>query len=55
MTYIHTIKDGWCYLASVMDLYSRKIIGYSISKTIDTALVLQAVKNAVGLKSRLKI
>lgn len=24
ITYIHTIKDGWCYLASVMDLYSRK-------------------------------
>lgn len=26
LTYIHTIKDGWCYLASVMDLYSKKII-----------------------------
>jgi len=38
ITYIHTIKDGWCYLASVMDLYSRKIIGYAMSKSIDTAL-----------------
>lgn len=28
ITYIHTIKDGWCYLASVMDLYSKKIICY---------------------------
>ncbi|WP_442855634.1 DDE-type integrase/transposase/recombinase [Butyrivibrio sp. NC3005] len=26
ITYIHTKKDGWTYLASVMDLYSRKII-----------------------------
>ena len=33
ITYIHTIKHGWCYLASVMDLYSRKIIGYSLSKS----------------------
>jgi transposase len=29
ITYIHTLKDGWTYLASVMDLYSRKIIGYA--------------------------
>lgn len=47
ITYIHTIKDGWCYLASVMDLYSRKIIGHAMSKNIDTGLALQAVKNAI--------
>jgi putative transposase len=50
ITYIHTIKDGWCYLASVMDLYSRKIIGHAMSKSIDTTLALQAVKNAVKLQ-----
>ncbi len=38
ITYIHTVKDGWCYLASVMDLYSRKIIGYSFSRTMDSKL-----------------
>lgn len=27
ITYINTVKDGWTYLASVMDLYSKKIIG----------------------------
>ena len=32
ITYIHTIKDGWCYLASVLDLYSKKIIGYAFGK-----------------------
>jgi Transposase and inactivated derivatives len=42
ITYIHTVKDGWCYLASVMDLYSRKIIGHAMSKHIDTTLALQA-------------
>lgn len=50
ITYIHTIKDGWCYLASVMDLYSRKIIGHAMSKSIDTTLALQAVKNAIKLQ-----
>ncbi len=29
ITYINTLKDGWTYLASVMDLYSKKIIGYA--------------------------
>lgn len=33
ITYIHTVKDGWCYLASVMDLYSRKIVGYAMSRS----------------------
>ena len=46
ITYIHTMKEGWCYLASVMDLHTRKIIGYSFSKQMDTNLVLAALKNA---------
>ena len=50
ITYIYTIKDSWCYLASVMDLHTRKIIGHSMSKNIDTKLALQAVKNAVRLQ-----
>jgi len=50
ITYIHTIKDGWCYLASVMDLYSRKIIGHAMSRFINTTLALQAVKNALQLQ-----
>jgi putative transposase len=54
ITYIHTIKDGWCYLASVMDLYSKKIIGHAMSKFIDTTLALQAVKNAIKLQNPTK-
>jgi len=46
ITYIHTMKDGWCYLASVMDLHTRKIVGYSFSKTMDTNLITTALKNA---------
>ncbi|RBP87600.1 hypothetical protein DFO70_11822 [Cytobacillus firmus] len=26
ITYIKTLRDGWCYLASVMDLHSKKLL-----------------------------
>lgn len=32
ITYISTEKDGWTYLASVIDFYSKKIIGYTYGK-----------------------
>ena len=46
ITYIMT-KEGWLYLAVVMDLWSRRIIGYSIDNKMDTGLVLQALKRAI--------
>ena len=46
ITYIHTIKDSWCYLASILDLHTRKIIGYAFSKSIDTDLTIKALENA---------
>lgn len=47
ITYINTLKDGWCYLASVLELHTKKIVGYSFSRTMTTELVLQALHNAV--------
>jgi len=46
ITYIPTVKDGWSYLASVMDSYSKKIIGWSFGTSITAELALKAVKNA---------
>jgi len=46
ITYIHTIKDGWCYLASVLDLHSKKIIGYAFGKRMTNTLVVKTLKNA---------
>ena len=46
ITYIRTWQ-GWLYLAVVMDLFSRKIIGWSTSPTIHRELVLDAVLKAV--------
>jgi len=38
ITYIPTIQ-GWLYLAVVLDLYSRKIVGYSFSKSLSAEIV----------------
>ena len=46
ITYIHTVKDGWCYLASVLDLHSKKIIGYAFGKRMTDDLVVKSLKNA---------
>ena len=47
ITYIYTQEDGWTYLASVLDICSRKIIGYAYDKRMTTDLAIQAVKNAL--------
>jgi putative transposase len=46
ITYLRT-WEGWLYLAVVMDLFSRKIIGWAARATIDRQLVLDAVLRAV--------
>ena len=47
ITYIKT-SVGWVYLAVVMDLFNREVIGYDIGKKIDTQLVKNALGNAIG-------
>jgi transposase InsO family protein len=45
-TYIET-GEGWLYLAIVLDLFSRKVIGWSMNQTMDTALVETALRMAL--------
>jgi transposase InsO family protein len=40
-------KEGWLYLAAILDLYSRRIVGWAMSERIDTLLVLQALAMAL--------
>ena len=47
ITYLWT-GQGWLYLAVVMDLYSRRIIGWSMSRRIDRRIVLNALSMALG-------
>jgi putative transposase len=46
ITYIWT-AEGWLYLCVIIDLFSRKVIGWSVSSRIDADLLLRAFWNAV--------
>lgn len=46
-TFIYTAQDGWCYLASVQDLHTKKIVGYKFGPRMTVDLVLDALENAV--------
>ncbi len=47
ITYVWT-WEGWLYLAVVMDLYSRRIIGWALARTQETTLVVAALQMAIG-------
>jgi putative transposase len=46
ITYIKT-WDGWCYLATVIDLHSRKVVGYAVDNHMRTGLVTDALTMAL--------
>jgi len=53
ITYIHT-QEGWLYLAVVIDLYSRAVIGWAMDKRMKTSLVCDALTMALCRRSKPK-
>lgn len=51
ITYIWT-KQGWLFLAIVMDLFSRRIVGWSMNKLINRHLVIDAMTMALGQRDK---
>jgi len=49
ITYVSTSK-GWLYLAVVMDLYSRRIVGWSMSKWMSRGIVINALRMAISTR-----
>jgi putative transposase len=49
VTYIKT-WDGWAYLATVIDLYSRKVIGWAIAAHMRTSLITAALDMAIAAR-----
>ncbi|MGC4063443.1 MAG: IS3 family transposase [Polyangiaceae bacterium] len=50
ITYIWT-GEGWCYLATVIDLYSRRIVGWAVADNMRAQLVVRALQRAIELRS----
>jgi transposase InsO family protein len=46
ITYIPT-REGWLYLAAILDVYSRAIVGWGMSKTLDCQLAISALEMAI--------
>ncbi len=49
ITYIR-IRSGFVYLAAILDAYSRRVIGYAISTSLETYLTLKALRMAIGAR-----
>ncbi len=49
ITYLRTAR-GWLYLAIVVDLYARRIVGWAFSAQADTELVIRALELAVSMR-----
>lgn len=50
ITYVAT-SDGWLYLAVLLDLYSRRVVGWAMSDRIDTELALAALHAAASTRA----
>lgn len=50
ITYIRVL-DGFVYLTSIMDLYSRKIIAWTLSDTLETKYVVDAIEKAKQIRN----
>jgi putative transposase len=51
ITYIRTY-EGWLFLAVIIDLFSRQVVGWSMSERINTDLVLNAITMACWRRSQ---
>ena len=51
ITYVWT-EEGWLYLAVIMDLYSRMIVGWSMSERMTSQLVIDALQMAIWRRKR---
>ena len=49
ITYVDT-AEGWLYVALVMDLFSRRLVGWAMSDRIDTCLTADALALALGMR-----
>ena len=50
ISYVWT-KEGWLYLAVVMDLYARRVVGWAVSERLKKDLAIDALRKAIALRN----
>ena len=50
ITYLRT-PDGWVFLAAIIDLFSRRVVGWSMAEHMDVALPLAALRKALASRN----
>jgi len=55
ITYVWTDECGWCYLATILDLYSKRLIGWKFGKRMMNELVADTLENALGARGLNKV
>ena len=53
ITYLPT-QEGWLYLAAIIDLFSRKVVGYAMANNMEVGLATRALQRAIGTRRPLK-
>ena len=53
ITYIPT-REGWIYLSTVIDLFARNVVGWSLQDSLATPLVIDALQKAAGKRTSLQ-
>lgn len=49
ITYVATL-EGWLYLAVILDLFSRRVVGWKLGESLEAGLVVTALRNALVLR-----
>jgi transposase InsO family protein len=50
ITCLRTVSEGWIYLAAVLDLHSRRIVGWNVGRTLEASLVTGALRQALATR-----
>ena len=54
ITYMWTL-EGWLYLAVILDLFSRRVVGWSLSERLERGIALDALKMALRNANRRRV
>jgi len=54
ITYIWT-HEGWLYLAVIIDLFSRQVVGWSLNSRMSKDLIMNALRMAIGRRRHFRV